>query len=117
MKLNCKAGDLAYVTASNKTPELVGRVVVVARAAREIEEICGIRGRISTIPGEHWWIIRSAVEGECLPAHMPQIGGGPLVHVMLPERPILDSQLRPIRDGEGPDESLAWQPVGKEVTA
>jgi hypothetical protein len=116
MKLNCKVGDLAYVKTSKKTPELVGRVVVVVRAANETEEICGIKGRLPNRPGDQWWIIRSAVDGESLPAHMPHVDG-PIIKIMLPERPVLDSQLRPIRDGEGPDETMVWKRREDKVTA
>jgi hypothetical protein len=87
--MNCKKGDLAYVTSGAKTPSLAGRFVIVERAAPYGDV------RLS---GELWvgvdtpaWICRGANGGD-LPCQ--RLDGSTY---SMPRRLIDDAILRPIR--------------------
>ena len=115
MKLNCKPGDLAYVTAAAETPGLAGRLVIVEELAPAPPFSCdGLM--YGPVLGAAW-ICRSASRGATLPVAAEWFG---LVrHVFL--RPIHDDILRPIgKPGDhATDEMLliAGLPVKDEVPA
>lgn len=97
--MNCRPGDLAVVVRAD-TPGLTGRFVIVDRAIPNDGRFG--KGLIATGP-EPGWICRPAAKGQTLPA-LNEVD-----HVLqLPERPIADCILRPIRPNEGEDESLSW---------
>lgn len=92
--MNCIPGDLARVLPFPETitAGTVGKII-------RVTEIIG-----HTRSGEPAW----AYEG---PMIMCKCGCFQLLHG------IADSALRPIRGGEGEDETLQWAPVPEKVTA
>ena len=101
-KLNCRPGDLAYMTGMVATPEANGMIVEIVRRAvngeilREKTSTGKLRRVSSLLPS---WIVR----GHSVPT---RTGDGVLSHVT--ERAVCDCHLRPIRDQPGEDETLAW---------
>lgn len=98
--MNCKPGDLAVAVRANKTPEMLGRFVVVDRPFMSGEMASGFAVGDSNLRA---WVIRSSVAGELLPWRGEN---GDLD--MVKERVYADDFLRPIRPNEGEDESLSW---------
>jgi hypothetical protein len=72
--MNCKPGDLAIVTGTNKTPETIGRIVEVVRPAVYGEHFTSVSGREIRFEGPSTsWAVRSA-------SHLPwRIGNGDLL--------------------------------------
>lgn len=97
MKLNCKAGDLAYIHGLTVTPEANGMVVEVLRLCVPGEVVGGVRF-LPTRRGAAW-----VVAGHSIPSRTT-LG----VLLYLHERPVGDVNLRPIRDQPGEDETLTW---------
>jgi hypothetical protein len=108
MKLNCKAGDLAYMRNMAITPEANGMVVEVVRLCAAGELVGGLIYKPS-MRGAAW-----VVAGHSIPVRS---GQGFLLHQS--ERVVLDRNLRPIRDQPGEDETLMWagMPNKQGVTA
>lgn len=88
--MRCRIGDLAVIVRGINS----GRLVTVLGPS-----ICG--------PAE-WFV-------ECLGRPMPGIIGGAWTYSQ--RGSIEDARLRPIRDGEGQDESLSWAVVPRPATA
>lgn len=86
--LRCRPGDLAVVVQA-KTPGMLGRFVIVERAAIPGERFGGCK---VVDDGSHLWMIKSAVSGQLLPAQT-MLGE---IHQMA-SRPFADHALRPIR--------------------
>lgn len=87
--MNCKEGDLAIVVKSYAGNE--GKIV---RCVRYIGVVDGWRG-------DDYWVVDSILTTNT-GLHGPYAP---------------DSFLRPIRDQDGPDETLTWKDVPKEVKA
>lgn len=109
--MNCKPGDLAYVTSQAETPGLAGRFVIVEQL---------VQSRDFTVCGE-WWIDIDEPSWVCSPAD-----GGTLPHQRLDgevgfirRRVIPDAILRPIRDpgDDATDEMVLIAGKPQEVTA
>ncbi len=108
--MNCKPGDLAMVIRGIWTPELAGRFVTVVRLAVPGEVIDAVVYSQSG-PG---WVVESSAGG--LPV---RIRSGPDAGKLLfkRQRVIRDELLRPIRDNDGEDETLAWAGKPQQVAA
>lgn len=99
MALNCRVGDLAYVTSGAKTPGLAGRIVLIEAACDPLGGMLhGLNYAAS--PDQLGWIVSSA-------NLLPWSDGGYSVILWVPSRIIRDSLLRPIRGVN--DESLLEQ--------
>lgn len=102
MTLRCKPGDLAIVIHCD-FPENIGKLVTVAQR----------------ITDKYSWYAYDGEEWECTPLS-PMYGwiNDSKTWFELSNEPIayLDAHLRPIRDADGCDETLAWADVpNKEV--
>lgn len=100
MKTRCKPGDLAVVVQARSSPWMMGRLVHVVRSWQEGERTGGVNWDRNNGLG-HMWVIKAA-NGQGLP-----VSGYQGVYEV-GERPYPDFALRPIRDNEDEDESLAW---------
>lgn len=85
--MNCRPGDLAYVTGCHTHPELNGMYMTVVSAVSDVAWLC------------------SGCEVEAIAARY-----GVPPHV-------LDKYLRPIRDNDGADETMAWAGKPEQVPA
>lgn len=85
--MNCKPGDLAVVIGCRSHPELNGIVLTVVRAVSPYAWLCAGH-EIERVSWSYG-----------VPPH------------------IFDDKLRPIRDNDGEDESLAWAGKPQGVTA
>lgn len=98
--MNCKPGDLAYVTSGAKTPGLAGRFVIVGEPNPLGRVI--VDGVIFDCPRPGFTC--TAADGGTLPT---------LWDGDVKRRPIAAAILRPIRDpgDDAQDETLQWLPV------
>lgn len=85
--MNCKPGDLAYIVGCRNAPELNGLVVHVVRRVSDEAWLCA--GHAIERNAASWGV----------PCH------------------IFDRNLRPIRDNDGPDETLTWAGKPEQVPA
>lgn len=107
-QLRCRPRDLAVVVGPGvETPGLLGRFVVVDRAARTGERTDLL---IYSGPGIAAWVCRPAAAGATLPIRHQ---GGVLE---MRERVITDHILRPIRPSDGEDETLQWAGKPKDLS-
>lgn len=114
--MNCKPGDLAYVTAGAQTPGLAGRFVVVIEPTVVGDQYQTMDGQaVLEVKAHHLssgqsWNCRAASSHASLPWRTKE---GVSEFVV---RAINDEVLRPIRGNDGEDEILriAGKPV-KEV--
>ena len=96
--MNCREGDLAVVVGGERTRRNVGRVVrVIALAGPEDFD--------PLVPRDRCWRVDTPMRWDSL------LFGS----VMCPVAP--DEYLRPIRDNDGEDETLAWAGKPQGVTA
>ncbi len=95
MVVNCKQGDLAVIVKSFAGNE--GKIVRCVRLLLNVKQINPEMG-IHYSPA---WEIESEVTGYLGDVHSV----------------VGDFQLRPIRDSDGQDETLTWQPVPTKETA
>lgn len=94
MKLNCRPGDLAVIVSSSADNE--GKIVRVLSRAYH-----GVYDRNRVVDKSPAWFIEPPLVGwDGATANMA-----------------LDSQLRPIRDNDGEDETLQWVDVPSKQTA
>jgi hypothetical protein len=92
--MNCKPGDLAIITGTNRTPETIGRIVEVIRPAVWGEIFTATSGKLFRVePTRFSWVVKSssplpwrmstgelysfevAVTGDC---HLTPISGVPV---------------------------------------
>lgn len=113
--MNCKKGDLAIVVRARGMPECLGRLVNVLRQPpynRNFNLPDGFpHMKVTSLDS---WIIEFIGE--------PVLAEHFIMGVSQGKRSTFygccgDSALRPIRDGEGDDETLAWAKKPEKVTA
>lgn len=95
MNLRCKQGDIAIIVKSDY-PENLGKIVTCEEYVGT-PSVHNYVGRTWATPHQYWKIDQSILVSSDL--------------IYLPY--IQDSQLRPLRDSEGQDETLMWKPVPK----
>ena len=98
--MNCKPGDLAYVTKAG-SPNL-GRVVHVVMP---YDGRTSFRGRPYSQPEGSAWIVEGG--GLVIPNDLTPV----------PWHMVEDKFLRPIRDNDGEDETLTWAGKPEGVAA
>lgn len=98
MKLNCKPGDLAYITKSG-SPNLGKIVTVIEKFDGRLSSTGRAYERV-----ENAWIVEGG--GLVIPGKLTPV----------PWHMVQDKYLRPIRDSDGEDETLTWagKPERKE---
>lgn len=89
--MNCKQGDLALVIAAKDQQDKVGRIVTCEML---VPRDFVLRNQIATQKEGNWIVFDG---------RMRWIHG--------------DERLRPIRDNDGQDETLTWQPVPAKEAA
>lgn len=94
--MNCRKGDIAIIRRPGTSDCNVDRMVHVDSP--------------SHLYGPGWWFVESIGSPIIATAENGQTVERRFAHIE-------DSRLRPIRGGEGPDETLAWKPVGEGVEA
>jgi len=100
--MNCKQGDLAVVV-SSACVENIGKVVRCLRLASQQEKHDAM---FFTFMNEPFWVVDVNLKT------MRILDKQPHGYVALAR----DLALRPIRDSDGQDETLTWQPVPTKET-